>query len=77
MSRNTAKSVAQISYGPKYSPESIFPDVTAAIIDAKALHSTVSSRCSYNQFWILWSHSPPLSHQPILDPKFVATSDVS
>ena len=57
MSRNIAKSMAQMSHCPKYSPESIFSEVTAAIVDA------------------VEPFPPP--HQPILDPRLVATSDAS
>jgi hypothetical protein len=41
-----ANSMAQMSYCSKYSPESVFPEVTAAIVDAIALHSAVNSGCS-------------------------------
>lgn len=36
ISRNIVKSMAQMGHGSKYSPESVFPDITAAIVDAKA-----------------------------------------
>ena len=62
MGRNIAKSVAQMSHCPKYSPESVFPEVTAAIVDAIALHSAVDSGCrgAISQ--------PAPSSQPNLDP---------
>lgn len=69
MSRNIVKSMAQMGHCPKYSSESVFPDVTAAIVDAKALRSAVSSGCHGAIF-----HSP---NQPILDSRFVPTSNVS
>lgn len=75
MSRNIAKFVTQMSHDSKYSSESLFSNVTAPIVNVKALHSAVSSECSCNQFWMSWSHFP-LSHQPILNLKFVVISDV-
>jgi len=78
MSRNIAKSMAQMSRCPNYSPESVFPEVTAAIMDAIALHSAVNSGCSEAVLDAVEPFpTPPPSSQPILDPRFVATSDVS
>ena len=76
--RNIAKSIAQMSHCPKYSPESVFPEVIAAIVDAIALHSAVNSRCSAVNFGCRGAISQPHSVLPAkFGLRFVATSDVS
>jgi len=78
MGRNIAKSIAQMSHCPKYSPESVFPEVTAAIVDAIALHSAVSSGCSAVNSGCRGAISQPRSFLLAkFGPRFLAISDVS
>lgn len=46
MGRNIVKFIAQISHRSKYSSESVFSKVTAAIVNVIALHFAVSFECS-------------------------------
>lgn len=68
---------ANMSHCPKYSPESVFPEVTAATAYAIALHSAVSSGCSAANSGCCGAISQPRSLPAKFGPRFVATSDLS
>lgn len=68
MSRNIVKFMTQMNRCSKYSLESVFSNVTAAIVDVKALRFAVSSECHEVIF-----HFP---NQSILNLRFVLTSNV-
>ncbi len=68
MSRNIVKFMMQMSHCSKYSLESVFSNVTAAIVDVKALRFAVSSECHEVIFHSL--------NQSILNFRFVFISNV-
>lgn len=85
MGRSLAKTLRKMSHCPKYSPQPVFPEVTAAIADAIVLQSAVSSGChavnsgcSAVNSGCRGAISQPRSLLPAkFGPRFFATSDVS